>query len=169
MAGRPGMACVATDAGRTQAIARCLLHLRRNRVALAAADGRHGERTFRARLLDRDIVMFHGCAELAQMSGAASFYFSASWAAVDRIRVALQAIRPDGGSSADPQWLRRWNAAYLQCVALQIVSWPADLGFSGGLWRIDLPGTLPWFAPEGRGDAVRPAGGPEVALGPPGG
>lgn len=123
------------------ALARSLLHLRRNGVILASPEGRSGARHTEIEFLGQRITLFSGIGELAQVSGAETCLYTATWAKTNRIRITLgPLISPRGAREV---WLSQWNAIYLQFLRTHMRSKPADLGFRFGLW--DTPqGGLQW-------------------------
>ena len=128
------------------ALAKALLHLRRNGVILVAPDGRWGSRERVAELLGQRVKLFSGVGELAQLSGAPTCVCHATWTRIDRIRIGVGTqISPQGAGDA---WLDGWYSGYLDLVSRQMRSRPADLGFIFGLWNTSRGG-LRWrnFSP----------------------
>lgn len=123
---------------------RALMHLRRNGVLLAAPDGHMGGKAIIASFLNQRVRLCVGVGELARLSGALTCWFSATWAAPDRIRVIIEPI-PAPAEEGD-QWLFQWLGAYLSRMGHQMKNKPADLGFKYGVWRTEMGG-LRWFHP----------------------
>jgi hypothetical protein len=125
-------------ANRKQSLAKALLHLRRNKIVVAAADGRHGDKFVITNFLNQRIKIFTGIGELVRLSGAASCWLSASWTGTDRIRLGIAPM--ENPAAEGDEWLRQWYRAYLIRLARQMRNSPADLGFRGGLLSADAGG-----------------------------
>ncbi len=143
---------VRDELGAKTALAKALLHLRRNGIILASPEGRWGSQQREVNFLGQPIKLFSGIGELAQLSGAPTCFFTATWTQINRIKIVLgPQITPYGSGEG---WLRQWYALYLSQMAAQMRARPADLGFRHGIWDTPKDG-LQWLnygqsaSPEG--------------------
>ncbi len=138
----PNSISVRDELGAKTALAKALLHLRRNGIILASPEGRWGNRQREMNFLGQPFKLFSGIGELAQLSGAATCFYTATWSQINRIKITLGPLIRPRGTGED--WLRDWYTAYLGQMRAQMRARPADLGFQYGLW--DTPkGGLQWI------------------------
>ena len=125
---------VSREEERKKSLTACLLHLRRNGVVMAAADGRFGSAMRPYLLLNHSVGLQTGLANLCRMASAPTLWYSALW-------------EPQGGgirfqfeeSGLDPEpnpetWEEAWLSAYAKWIGNIMTTRPESLRFQGGLW-----------------------------------
>jgi len=138
----PDILDVKDEATRRTALVRAYAHLRDGKVVMAAPSGRTGTQFRMMPFLGQNIRMYTGYAELARMSGSASFYLDARWNGPGKVLVELLRIQPDENLE-DEAWCDQWYRTYLDYLADAMKAGPANLGFSHGLWDSENGG-LQW-------------------------
>lgn len=125
---------VTTPEERKTSLVRSLKHLRQGGLLLVAPTGQEGEAVTTTTFLGQPMQLYPGSAEIARISGAPLIWASATWDVPTGIRLVFERLPPIEATDRQ-EWARQFYAQYLQRLARQMRSRPADLGFVGGFWK----------------------------------
>lgn len=128
----PGKLHVTTPEEQKMSLVKSLLHLRKGGIVKIATDGRVvGDSKLFFRFMGKRVRMANGAGELAVLSGAETLWCSATWAAVDQLRLRLAPMPLPTGVSKEETIVKLYRR-YLYNMERQMRLSPQDIGFRSG-------------------------------------